>query len=72
MSVSRSLKENVSDTPQKINDSLIEFTKIEKWEVSKVSLLQQKKTIEEAIVMHQTYLDEINQLLAMFEEQVRE
>ena len=65
MTVSRSLKEIVSDMPKVVGDS-IEFTKIEKWEVSKVNLLAQKQTIEKDIVTKQTQLNEINNLLLMF------
>lgn len=65
MSVSKSLKEITNDTPKVVGDS-IEFTKIEKWEVSKISLLGQKQEIEKDIAMKQSQLDEINQLLAMF------
>lgn len=68
MSVSRSLKETVSDIPKCIDDS-IEFTKIEKWRVSKVSLLGQKQEVEKDIAMKQSQLDEINSLLSMFEKQ---
>ena len=64
MLISRGLKEVVSDNPKCIGDS-IEFTKIEKWEVSKVSLLEQKKNVEAAIAVHQTQLDEIDQLLIL-------
>ena len=51
--------------PKVVGDS-IEFTKIEKWEVSKVNLLAQKQTIEKDIVTKQTQLNEINNLLLMF------
>ena len=71
MSVSRCLKKVISDIPKMVSDVAIEFTKIEKWEVSKTSLLEQKKNIEDAIAMHQVQLDEINQLLVMFEKQIR-
>lgn len=66
MSISRSLKEVIRDIPEKIDDSTIEFIKTEKWEVSKISLLEQKKTIEEDIVKKQLQLEEINDLLSMF------
>lgn len=66
MLISRSLKETVSDIPECNGDS-IEFTKIEKWKVSKTSLLGQKQTIEKDILTKQSQLDEINQLLAMFD-----
>ena len=66
MLVSRSLKETVSDIPKRIGN-LVEFTKIEKWGVSKVSLLEQKQTVEEDIAVKQTQLDEINNLLLIFE-----
>ena len=66
MSISRGLKENVSDIP-KCNGDLIEFTKVEKWEGSKICLLEQKKTVEDSITTKQIQLDEINNLLLMFE-----
>ena len=67
MLISRNLKETISDIPKYVGDS-IEFTKTEKWGVSKTSLLSQKKVVEDAIAMRQSQLDEINQLLAMFPE----
>lgn len=70
MIVPRKLKETISDIPEHTG-SLIEFTKVEKWEVSKVSLLGQKKTIEEDIIAKQTQLDEINNLLSMFEPEIK-
>ena len=70
MLVSRNLKETVSDVPKCIDNS-IEFTKIEKWEVSKVSLLGQKKTVEDSIAVKQIQLDEINDLLLMFESEIK-
>ena len=66
MSISRMLKEIVSDIPKCINDS-IEFTKIEKWKASKVSLLEQKRIIEEEFIAKQIQLNEINNLFSMFE-----
>ena len=66
MTVSRNLKETVSDFPKRIGD-LVEFTKIEKWEVSKINLLEQKQTVEKDIIIKQVQLDEIKNLLLMFE-----
>ena len=66
MLISIGLKETVSNIPECVGDS-IEFTKIEKWGVSKTSLLSQKKVVEDAIAMRKIQLDEINQLLAMFD-----
>lgn len=71
MTVSRGLKETISDIPIKVNGSLIEFTKIEKWEVSKMSLLEQKQTIEKDITEKQIRLDEIDNLLSMFELEIK-
>ena len=70
MLVSRSLKETVNDIPKCIGN-LIEFTKIEKWKVSKASLLEQKKIVKDDITVKQIQLDEINQLLAMFEPEIK-
>ena len=70
MLISRKLKETISDIPKCTGDS-IEFTKIQKWEVSKISLLEQKKSVEAAITMHQSQLDNINQLLVMFESEIK-
>ena len=70
MSISRSLKETTSDVPKCIEDS-IEFTKVEKWEVSKVSLLEQKKSVEDSLAVKQIQLDEINDLLLMFEPEIK-
>lgn len=69
MSISRSLKETISDIPECIGNS-IEFTKVEKWEVSKLSLLDQKKSVEDTMAMHQAQLDDINQLLALFNKSI--
>lgn len=69
MSISRSLKEIISDIPERIGDS-IEFTKIEKWKVSKTSLLDQKRIIEKELLEKQSQLDEVNQFLVMFEKQI--
>lgn len=65
MIVSRKLKEVISDIPKCIGD-LIEFTKIEKWEASKTSLLEQKRILEEEIVIKQIQINEIDELLLMF------
>lgn len=67
MSISRGLKETISDIPKHVGNS-IEFIKTEKWEVSKANLLEQKKTIEEDIAKKQAALEEINQLLDMFKD----
>ena len=70
MSVSKILKETKNDDPKCVND-LIEFNKTEKWEVSKISLLEQKKTVEDSIATKQIQLDEINNLLLMFESETK-
>ena len=70
MSVSRRLKETISDIP-KVNSNSIEFIKTEKWEVSKVSLLEQKKSIKDSIIAKQIQLDGINNLLLMFESEIK-
>ena len=67
MLISRAFKETISDVPKRIGDS-IAFTRIEKLEISKTSLLEQKKRAEEALAMYQAQLDEINQLLDMLKE----
>ena len=69
MAVSRKLKETISDIPKCIDDSIV-FTKTEKWEASKVSLLGQKKEIEKVIAAKQSQLDEIDNLLLMFEPKI--
>jgi hypothetical protein len=69
LSVSKSLKETINNIPKCVGD-LVELTKTQKWVVSKVSLLGQKKSVEDAMAMHQAQLDDINQLLALFDEPV--
>ena len=66
LSISKGLKETINNVPKRVGD-LIELTKTEKWEVSKASLLSQKKSVEDAMATHQTRLDDINQLLALFD-----
>lgn len=64
---SRILKEVISDIPEQISDTEIEFTKIEKWSVTKQNLLDQKISIENQMLEYQKALNEIDLLLAMFE-----
>ena len=70
MSISRTLKKTINDIPKCIGD-LIEFTKVEKWEISKINLLEQKQTIEKDIKVKQSQLDEIDNLLLMFESEIK-
>lgn len=68
-SIARNLEEIISDTPKCINDS-IEFTVIQKWKVSKINLLDQKRVLEEELSVRQIQLDKVISLLDMFEEQI--
>lgn len=66
MNISRSLINEVSDTPEVVDAENLEFTRVEKWGVSKTSLLSQKQEIENTIAEKNTQLQKINDLLALF------
>lgn len=65
--ISRIFKEKVSDIAERISDTEIQFTKTELWSISKQNLLDQKISIKNQISEFQKQLDEVDQLLAMFE-----
>lgn len=67
MSIPRTLKEIVSSTPELIDENTIEITEIAKYEVLKSELLQTKEIIENHIIDRQNVVNEMNQLLAVFD-----
>lgn len=66
MSISRSLINVISDTPKMIDSENLEFERMEKWGVSKTSLLDQKKGLEKEVAEKNKQIQEINDLLALF------
>ena len=66
MGISRSLINVESNTPKVIDTENLQFTRIEKWSVTKTSLLNQKQAIEDEIVEKNEQLQEINDLLNLF------
>lgn len=65
----KKLIETTENPPEKLNETTIQFTKVEKWETTKASLLSEKISVEKELAEKQEQLNEINQLLAMFEKE---
>ena len=66
MSISRSLINVESNTPEVIDAENLQFTRVEKWGVSRTSLLEQKQALEVVIAEKTARLQEIDNLLALF------
>ena len=66
--VTKKLTEITESPPEKIDENTIQFTKTEKWETTKTTLLDEKLQVEKELADKQKQLDEINQLLQMLGE----
>jgi len=66
MSVSRLLISVESDNPEVVDAENLHFERVEKWGVSKTSLLEQKQSLENIVAEKKQQIQEIDNLLVLF------